>query len=507
MEEKVAIHMGSNAVENFAKSLYSLPWLTIWTREIALQNAIDACRNEPKPRVCISIRRMDDKTAEVIVDDNGCGMDRKVFKEAYLGLWESGKKSNSDTGGFGIATAVVLSSKWWEVHTKGLYCDKADMILKDISPRQGTSVTCRNEVWWGDSWKNDSMLIIYTSKVDVELMMSEFNKIILSDPHAGSILDKGKLKLVEEYPQLKVWMTTEDLPMPKEYTGRRNGLNIVRLNGMTQFFYSSPNGRKCNLIFDVTPTVRPTEDGYPFTASREELKGNVREIVRTIINRFEVDQISSVRKIEQPKPRKHMTNGALLHGRRGTRIATYSLADLDISDLNAVFRVMSRMGMGMTASGSSQIYDRLPDEEKEKILEAANVIPPPPQEKTPAILLENFNDRARNKIVNDSHILDLWKDMLMEIAPVEIGGFGIGLTLDTSVYGKCATEGNVTYILINPDKLPTDRRSRVVCMWETACHEIAHFYEDVHNEVFSAQWSSIMRETSGILLNNLKRWS
>jgi hypothetical protein len=102
----------------FAANLYSYPLLPIALREL-FQNARDACRRvDRQRRIRIAVLGdADFRYDQVVCRDNGCGMDEDTILDHFLCLGGT-DKTQSDTGGFGIAKAVVLGGcTWWEVHT------------------------------------------------------------------------------------------------------------------------------------------------------------------------------------------------------------------------------------------------------------------------------------------------------------------------------------------------------------------------------------------------------
>jgi len=102
----------------FAAHLYSYPLLPIVLREL-FQNARDACRrvgHEPRIRIAV-LGDADFRYGQIVCRDNGCGMDEDTILDRFLCLGGT-DKAQGDTGGFGIAKAVILGGcTWWEVRT------------------------------------------------------------------------------------------------------------------------------------------------------------------------------------------------------------------------------------------------------------------------------------------------------------------------------------------------------------------------------------------------------
>ena len=98
--------------------LYSYPLLPIVLREL-FQNARDACRCVgSEPRIWITVLGDTDfRYGQVVCRDNGCDMDEDTILDRFLCLGGT-DKTQDDTGGFGIARAIILGGcTWWEMRT------------------------------------------------------------------------------------------------------------------------------------------------------------------------------------------------------------------------------------------------------------------------------------------------------------------------------------------------------------------------------------------------------
>jgi hypothetical protein len=74
------------------------------------------------------------------------------------------------------------------------------------------------------------------------------------------------------------------------------GKLFVRLFGLTQFWRDIAEGKAdFDVTVDLETTIAPTEDGYPFAASRMELSGPALLTLDRIRHRFDVDVLTSIR--------------------------------------------------------------------------------------------------------------------------------------------------------------------------------------------------------------------
>jgi hypothetical protein len=512
------IKLGVEALQIVAKSLYTMPWLAIWVREIAIQNTVDAAAKDIK----LTIQRTGAEKIAVEVTDDGVGMTEDVLDNAFLWIGKTGKTSLESAGGFGIASATVLSTPWWTIQTntaagvgEGIRICSEDMALMPIAHPRGTTVSCVGGKGVADTWYwlEYAIRMLYLSSLPqgtkLHAVVRDGEKVLL-DGLAGIPNTCKLIKLPTECND-SLGLTVsllEGNPFPKYYSSYCNGINIIRINGLVQYTTHSYNNRAVNLIFDVSPKVRPGEEGYPFSLSRESVTGDMREEINRIVNKFEVDQITSVATAVRDAPKKAVYGGKLLYGRRRTK--PLQLRDMPQSEQEKLIaKLMESGSLGSTRYAIRINFDGMDAGKQADLLTNAGIritlhsTASPTGE--PAAYYEQYAGRSRANIHKDYRLLKAWKEVLLTVRTQEAGGFGIGLTLDTMCVAKRIEEGGITYYLLNPDKITQDtKQGKVLSMWQSATHEIAHDDKDIHDEKFSAEWSQLMRDTADIIYEYMK---
>ena len=473
------------------RKLYSSHPIPILVREL-LQNSVDACRRKViEPDIRITIKQLNRDASDWLVscEDNGIGMSAEQIVNDFLRL--GGKKEDwaNQTGGFGIAKAAILGCDDWKVRTLDNFLDRN--ILHDggeIQKRkmlEGTKITVRiREHTWGSSI-TQALKMIYYSDVRVRLLVKEktWPSYNFYDPNAGMPEVKGRplsddtLMTVTGYLNLKFPEIIENLS--------ETGLNIVRLNGLVQFFYGGRSDtRETNLVFDIKTDRTPEDNLYPFSISREKLSQGTEEVVQALVSAHNANVLQSISAVAQEiKAEETVTviPGKMLRGERDTtytrhKAEGHGLGSLVTTKLNVEEKDLSRNG----------------HDSKE------------------ACLLVYRYKRDPEQRAWHAKLLLAWQDLIQLVAATD-EEFGIGITSDEYM-GACRMQldGKIFYIL-NPtlavpermyDQLP---ESIILSLWTLACHEATHRYVDDHNEWFTTTMNNIERDSAEKTLVALKR--
>ena len=530
--EHITVTASPELLKLMSRTLYSMDHPTIWVREIGLQNAVDAAKAAGRePKIRIKIERVED-TLFMEVQDNGCGMDIPTLRDAYFCLGATAKGELDDSGGFGVAAAVELSGNDWSVRTNDLYYTRAMMEkgkpVEQVELQKGTTVTCVTDSFDKWSWEDQIIRLIYSSEVDIHLILiGGDGTILLDDPHAGT----GRFPKLSRTPLLatengkdengNLWEASGSQKMTAPLSNSLTGYAFFRLNGLTQFWkYSSV--RTTVLWFDITAKNRPGED-YPFTMPRESLQGSMKDFLTKVLERHTIDHKTSERHIVSPhKPSKEVRAGAFLRSKRHHEGRLYN-NDPDLQNfgieldkdeiIEQVKEMMEQFPKHNQDKASEVIHRKIIDnpetEEPENIPDAppttldglAQVLVHAPAKQVETIrdelvdalteymiFLDCYDTDNQAELAFDAEVLDLWKELMWITAePEEI--FGVGLV---HKYGVTATRGyemNTPVYQLNPEVfrriMPGTAMGVILTMWSMACHEAAHFRSSTHDEAFS----------------------
>lgn len=313
-------------------------------REI-LQNSADA--TDPKRHEVMFARRGDGKTPEIkinthawdeqhmdiVVHDNGVGMDWPTLSEKFFELFKSGKKGEPGaTGGFGIAKALIQESPehGWSLDTKH---DNENEPLHSsrfhknvyMGSKRGSYQTPKSEInrdsKGGTALSLYGMPVVYDSQIERlcstyaasgkvsiylndELVKPKFtldaadvkplssiddvaNTVADSDSQKEGMAvtsEKFRGKLEDKMEKLNMAFggkTTVKFFIKKnsDYYGKL----YVMMNGQYQFdreIYAN----KVDIICSITTTSRPGEEDYPLDAGRENIRGKENDYINEVVN-------------------------------------------------------------------------------------------------------------------------------------------------------------------------------------------------------------------------------
>jgi hypothetical protein len=271
------------------------------TRELNQNNA-DASRGSGSPIMVI----VDTYDNTVETYDRGTGMSHYTLTHAYLDLGGSDKPDGS-TGGFGFAKAALFVNSTF-FRTETVWQDPAtglkhrswieateeqrladDMptgteIVPDDTPtgtHQFFQVDPDNPIWYGGTKESLENQIKYNvTNVEIRALLNEQAVI----PSGDGIVWEPDMALEHQVSGAKVRLT------PSQETDKTDRVNLViRNNGLWQYNkiqYISDSKVPTSFIVDVEPTVGTEHADYPFTGSREELKGPARDYIESVLEKF-----------------------------------------------------------------------------------------------------------------------------------------------------------------------------------------------------------------------------
>lgn len=314
-------------------------------REI-LQNSADA--TDPKRHEATFSRRGDNKSPEIrinthawsdseyediVIHDNGIGMDWPTLSEKFFELFKSGKRGEPGaTGGFGIAKALIQESPehGWSIDTKHdneVQPVHSSRFHKNVymGSKKGSYQAPKSEITkdskGGTVLSLYSMPIVYDSQIERlcstyaasgrvsiylndELIKPKFtldaadvkplssiddvaNVVADSDSQKegmGVTTDKFRDKLEEKMDKLNMAFggkTTVKFFIKKnsDYYGKL----YVMMNGQYQFD-REVYANKVDIICSLTTTSRPGEEDYPLDAGRENIRGKENDYINEVVN-------------------------------------------------------------------------------------------------------------------------------------------------------------------------------------------------------------------------------
>jgi len=337
------------------------------------------------------------------------------------------------------------------------------------------------------------------SDVTVDLVVKRDDKVTLHEitkPFHPTKLEKHE-------PQYDCYISQMD-KSPK---------NIFRINGLVQFISQGSTGRKTDLTFDFKSTP------YPLTPNREGIKGEIRYDIQRLIQKHDVDAVSSLRSLTKPEQTTVHKSGYMLSGRRGMKpesedpieryIETNQISlsrfgrqnymedtqELHISDGTSAFVPRS-----FIANADSEELVR-------KVLELAQVaLPPEPAEKRPNMLFKNLKPMSQRQRTISANALKVWIKLLELVADPD-DQFGVGLSGEDLQENaeRCYAEDNYFYLL-NPEFLNgiESKEGKVLALWGLACHEATHHEHSIHDEYFTSKEIRIQKESADEIYGKIK---
>ena len=317
-------------------------------REV-LQNATDAVikRHTASPDIqptvkiyAVPHKRPDGKSyLDLIVEDNGVGMNAEILKEKFFVLGGTGKeKDTQSTGGFGVGKNVALetSEEGWSIDTKSTGGEEAQHANRAIKNFYGSQYENKKHEYSMPVPKieqHGTTLYLYqmpdcgiyslkeicaayslgTKKIQIYfnglLVNQDFGQLISmadaqqalteticsNDSEKKIVANKmkknpvktGQMTFTSVGANNENRTTTIDFYISKEKGTSTYGKSYVMLNGQYQFhetIYSS-----INVVCDVKTDARPGESGYPVDPSRDNLRSPYGDNVRRVVN--EITQV------------------------------------------------------------------------------------------------------------------------------------------------------------------------------------------------------------------------
>ena len=499
---KAVISFDVGYIKKLNRHMYSGHPVVIAVREL-LQNAIDATLHTPLKVITIIVNDSN-PTFSVMVTDSGNGMDESDINGKFLRMPSSSKTDdNGSVGGFGIGVkSVVLSADYWQLWTNGLYVD-SDIVFKtlgDIESKKctGTQVFARYE----EKTYNDVLLevvkLVYTSDIDVRLVLEKNGESIFSDNHAGCINRKKQLLgFGDEF-------TISGMRKFSKGDYEISSFTAFRVNGLTQYTESAYASERTGIfVIDIQSDYSKYDSRYPFSASRESVKYGLNNAIRTVIKGLDRDTRSTSEKIEGEGSNEIILEGGkrLLRGMRGYVPALRKNAKKGTGTGTGT---SENGGNGGNGGNSSEFFINARDGEfTDEQLSNIPYSQRDANENSESVL--RYNYPSGDILQKYQKMLKAWGIILSIVADKnEI--FGIGLVGEKTAIAMRTKYHGQTFYLFNPQKVDKlkDWNSRFIYLYHLAIHECAHKEYQYHDEDFSKEMELITFDTAEGFYNVLK---
>ena len=505
---KAEITFDVEFIKKLNRKVYSGHPVIIAVREL-IQNAIDATLRTPFKVITVVVND-ENPVYTVMVTDSGSGMTESDIGSKFLRMPSSSKTDdNGSVGGFGIGVkSVVLSADYWQLWTNRCYVDSkiveegGEIQSKDSGT--GTQVFARYE----EKSYNDILLevvkLIYTSDIDVRLVLEKKGQVIFTDNHAGCINRKKQVLGNGDN------FTVSGMRKFSKGDYEIGSITAFRINGLTQYTESAYASERTGIfIIDIVSSYSKYDNRYPFSASRESVKYGLNDAIRTVIKGLDRDIRSTSEKIEGESNEIVLEGGKrLLRGMRGYVPSLRKNAKKGTGTGTGTSGTSGTSGNGGGGGGggggSSGFFINARDGEftDEQIAD----IPYSQRDanKNSESILR-YNYPSGDIPQKYQKMLKAWGIILSIVADKnEI--FGIGLVGEKTAIAMRTKYNSQVFYLFNPQKVDKlkDWNSRFVYMYHLAIHECAHELYNYHDEDFSKEMELITFDTAEGFYNVLK---
>lgn len=506
-----------------------------------LQNSIDALKKaiklgqiqEYEAEIKISF-----SGNEVVIEDNGCGMDIKTIHDKFLKLGGTTKGDEDSVGGFGIAKAVILGcGSAFSIWTQDNFLQSSDLGQNPISKktfRQGTKIvlqdvqTSKTTTVKDDptAFRNAILEYILSSEIPYTVTVNntrykpwfERSRKTYRSPatfniSSDMIPDKTKLRI-------NVYKS-EDHHTKYLY---------VRLRGLTQFKQYLGWNANCDVVLDFQTNLDPRSSEYPFATNREGLKAAYQGITEAIRDKITQSPIS----ISASDDYKETYFENKRNDVKAERTISACMTSASVLETVAQVTKVTEKIHGMQAQGgykSPTILDRAKQYQEEiedmakmegksvdSFIKSMNkmhamAINNPLEYSWLIWQDKNYTGKRLNKN-RAVEIILVWDAILNTMASSYQGldgkVFYPGIIIKGDTLGMCVEKTVPTgerrcYVMLNPFKVNVEDDTQLaIYLMGIAAHELAHFvcgsYE-AHGETFSYTREAIMNSSLGQLMN------
>ena len=528
----------------FAANLYSYPLLPIVLREL-FQNARDACRHvgrEPRIRIAV-LGDADFRYGRVICRDNGCGMDEDTILDRFLCLGGT-DKAQGDTGGFGIAKAVILGGcTWWEVRT---HPSTGSGQAPSASSGQVPSTVPGHCLYVSlDHVREQRPVDVVASGQVGSRILLRYDPLPEHDPRYAKLrfqswhfaqalgwlahsdtpctvtarvgdqraqvwrlggLPTGEESVVAEGGDGRTTWALHQVPPlappPSSFAqGERQvsreissaGRLFVRLAGLVQFDEYMGDHADC-WVLDVETEAAPKDPDYPFSLSREKMAKPLTEMVDAVLEAHRHNPVSShrrqFRRVDRPTT-VYYQGEWLGAGKRPAR------HDVEQARLEAARQLAGSGDVSLRVSVFAQAMKVAPSVQRSPL--------------GFAIQIKGVDKTRRDCLApHNLRLLATWAqvvDLVMQANGIQ-ERFGIGFAFDADTFAERVTDGQGVFYLINPNTtgVATSRAEETLFkMFVHAGHEVAHSQYPDHGEYHSSYMGDLLTNAAGLFAARQRR--
>lgn len=506
-----------------------------------VQNSLDAISTAVKKGQInqqdgyIDIDIQDDN---LIITDNGVGMNIKTLHEKFLNLGGTTKGDENNVGGFGLAKAVILGcGTGFKVETQDNIFTSDDLGKNPIHKqayRQGTRITLYNVQVDKNKTIKDSPEVfkhtildyIFSSDIDIPVKVN-------GKSYEPFFASSAKTRRTPAQFGISSTMIPNDTKLKinvyKDKESSSCKFLYIRLRGLTQFKQYLGWNANCNIVVDFETKLDPRSSEYPFSTNREGLKAQYQGILEAIRDKVAKSPLSISSEEEYKETLYDNVNGSV----EQARAITSSISD---KSTVKIMDEVSKVTQGIIPQGgctTPSITDRV-KQYNEQVEELAKEQGVSTQQFIKQMSMDTvkkldnplehswiiWEDRkSEHKKLNKSRTVEcvvVWDSILRLMASnysnLNATVFYPGIVTKKETLGLCVqkhVDGHSrTYIMMNPFEVPIeDDTQTALFLMGLAAHELAHFvcgtYE-AHGETWAYTREAIMNANLAQLGNVTK---
>ena len=436
------------------------------------------------------------------IDDDGCGMSEEVLVPALLTLSGS-QKEEGNVGGFGAAKELILfAQESYEIETNNLVVsgECLEYLLDYGEHRQGTKITIK----WHElfNYNQDAFVeeaILYLSKCEYNCNIS-LNGITVPQ------LQKGDLSKSLDWADIYVQDVEEEV----------NHIQI-RINGL-QMFSRYIESIKKQIVVEITkPSIQV------LSTSRDSMNYSAGQDLDKLINEILIDKSSFGALYGKKVTYRGKRN---LYSLKSVEEAENNLKDI-IEEVNVA--ASDAVGVSEQVQAIRAIKTRLEETpQRSQTVDRQIEFIEKVERELESELENDFTIHIRKKGIESipdelspkgglikkkyKQVAKMWKATIIQVlenARIYIGRWNIGFVLSDEIIASFEKGDGIRTILINPynkrwEKLGSDPKA-VNNMIVTACHELAHYSYQYHDEYFTSEFEKIMvKAMSNISISSIR---
>lgn len=508
-----------------------------------VQNSLDSIRAAIKARkINRGVIRINWKGDDLIIEDNGIGMDIVTLHDKFLTLGGTTKGDADNVGGFGLAKSVILGcGQGFQVETQDNIFSSNDLGKNPIrkqSRRVGTKITLyKVQVGSGKlisdkRWEFEDAIqdYIFSSDIpkDVDILLNGESQELYFKPTKSTHRLPAEFgignNLIPANTQLKIDVYKTKSTLKYLY---------VRLRGLTQFKQYLCWNANSDIVLDIVTTIDPRSSDYPFATNREGLKAQYQGIIEAIRDKVSQAPLSIARDNRYKETLyDNVNDGSRDRIAAATALAKEMVSQQVASTVHEVAKVISSIKSkgGFTPQGGytpativdyvQQYNTAMEQTAKEMGMTKTGIIKSVHPDtlfklNNPLshswLIYEDTQYKPRIKLSRSAVVstVVIWDTILKLMASNAAQlftntNFYPGIVSEAKTMGMCL-EKFITkdgesekrcYVMVNPMEIP-EGSSQKVALWMmgVAAHELAHFIcgsFEAHGETFSYTREAVM---------------